>query len=94
MKTSARNLFKGKVKQFEKPDPKHKALVKIVKSDKDGKFRCELAPGEYTVVAVIGGRMYLNLVTFDGKNSYWITVRVREGKWTTVNIEDTSEAAF
>ncbi len=90
------HVFKGKVEPFEKPDPKHPQLVTIAKPDKTGVFRVPLAPGEYTVVAEIDGKLYLNLMTFDAatKKAAWATVEVQPKQWTQSNIEDTSDAAF
>lgn len=90
------HVFKGKVEPFEKPNPKHPQLVIIAKPDKTGTFRVPLEPGEYTVVAEIDGKLYLNLVTFDAetKQTAWGTVEVKAKEWTTSNIEDTSQAAF
>ena len=88
------HIFRGKVKTFEKPDPGHPALAKIVQADKDGNYRCSLPPGEYTVVAEIDGKLYLNLFTFDEKDPCWGTVQVVQGKWSSFNIEDTSSAVF
>ena len=84
-------IFKGKVKQFKKPDPKHKQLAKIINSDKDGKFQIDLPPGEYTAVAVIKGKMYLNSFQGDGT---WTTFTVTKGQYTNVIIKDTSQAFF
>jgi len=84
-------VFKGQVKPFEKPNPRHAQLVTTVRSGEDGTYRVGLSPGRYTVVAEIDGRMYLNLMTGDGN---WATVLVESGKWATFNIEDTSEAAY
>ncbi len=88
------HVFQSKVKVFQEPAPKHPQLVKIVNSDKEGNYRCALPPGEYTVVAVIDKRLYLNIQTFDGKHAYWATVTVKAEQWATMNIEDTSSAAF
>jgi inhibitor of cysteine peptidase len=85
------HVFKGALKPLAKPDPKHPALVKTVRSGKDGRYRVPLDPGEYTVVAEIKGKLYLNLLRGDGT---WATVTVRKGTWTTWDIRDTSEAAF
>ena len=85
------HVFRGKVKAFKKPDRNHAALVKVVRSDKDGVFKVELPTGEYTVVAEIDGKLYLNHFTGSG---HWATATVRQGQWTTFNIEDTSQAAF
>jgi hypothetical protein len=87
-------IFKGKVKVFEKPAAEHPALVKKVQAGSDGSFSCPLAPGEYTLVAEVNGKMYLNLVTFEGKDTYWATVRVEEGQWKPYTIEESSGAAF
>lgn len=90
------HVFRGKVKPFQKPNPKHPKLVTIAKPDKEGTYRVPLEPGEYTVVAEIDGKLYLNLMTFDAKTKQpaWATVTVKPDKWLTVNIQDTSKAAF
>ena len=85
------HVFKGKVKVFVKPDPKHPQLVAIVKSGKDGRYKVPLEPGEYTVVAEIDGKLYLNIFTGAG---FWPTVKVKPGEWTHWDIQETSEAAF
>ncbi|MCG3179546.1 MAG: hypothetical protein BIFFINMI_01882 [Phycisphaerae bacterium] len=85
------HVFKGKVKMFTRPDPTHAQLVRTVQADKDGKFKVALAPGVYTVVAQIGGSMYLNIMTGDG---FWWAVTVEAGKWAHVDIKETSGAAF
>ena len=89
------HVFKGKVDTFEAPNPKHPSLVKIVKAGKDGVYKVALDPGEYTVVAEIAGKLYLNAFSGGeaGKMS-WMTVTVKAGEWTKFNIEDTSQAAF
>jgi hypothetical protein len=85
------HVFRGRVKMFEKPDPRHPALFVVVRADKEGRFRVPLEPGEYTVVAEIDGRMYLNDMTDAGE---WTPLQIEPGVWRDVRIEDTSEAAF
>lgn len=89
------HVFKGRVAIFEKPDPKHPALVKTVQSGKDGSYRLALEPGEYTVVAEIHGKLYLNSFTNgdDGK-MYWSTITVKANEWARQDVNDSSEAAF
>ncbi len=84
-------VFKGKVKPFRKPDRKHPALVKVVRSGKDGTYRAALPPGEYTIVSKTGGRLYLN--SYDGVG-YWSTVMIEKGRWTEFDIKDSSGATF
>jgi hypothetical protein len=88
------HIFKGKVVPFAKPDPKHPALVQIVQAGKDGVYKLALPPGEYTAVAEIKGQMYLNLQISAEGTTYWYPVEVSAGRWTTFNIEETSEASF
>ncbi len=90
------HIFKGKMKALMTPDHKHPQLVTVVKPDEKGVFRAPLPPGEYTVVAEIDGRLYLNLYNHDikTKQTFWGTVQVKPKQWTTVTIEDTSQAAF
>ena len=85
------HVFRGRVQPFEKPDPHHAALVTIVRPDKEGRFSLPLPPGEYTLVAEIDGRLYLNNWLDDGS---WATVTVRPGRWSDYTIEDVTEATF
>ena len=73
------HVFKGSIEPFAKPNPKHPQLVTIAKPDKAGVYRVPLEPGEYTVVAEIDGKLYLNLMTFDAatKKAAWATVLVK-----------------
>ena len=90
------HVFRGTVEVTDKPDPKNPALVKTVKADEKGEYRIGLEPGEYTVVAEIKGKLYLNIMEIDSKTgkTVWPRVTVEAGKWATWNIEDTSAAAF
>ena len=85
------HVFRGRIQPFEEPDPRHPALVKILQPDKEGRFEIELPAGEYTVVAEIGGKLYLNNWMEDGS---WAITVVREGTWTQCTIEDVLEATF
>ena len=85
------HVFKGRVQPFEKPDPKHPALVSILTPDKEGRFEIALPPGEYTLVLDIGGRLYLNNWLDDGS---WAIAVVNKGAWTAYTIEDVLEATF
>lgn len=90
------HVFRGKIEVRERPDPKHPALLAVIHSDKEGKFRVPLPPGKYTVVAEIDGKLYLNIFEFDAATgkSVWPTVIVEPRKWSRWVIEDTSKAAF
>ncbi len=88
------HVFKGVVHVAQKPDPKHPQLVTTVIADADGAFKVPLAPGDYTVVAEIDGRLYLNLVTMGPGGACWATVNVEPGRWTACEIQDTRAAAF
>lgn len=90
------HVFRGRIEVRERPDPKHPALVAVVKSDAQGKFRVPLPPGEYTVVAEIDGKLYLNIIEIDASTQkpVWPTVVVAPKKWSRWVIEDTSKAAF
>jgi hypothetical protein len=88
------HVFKGKVAPFLKPDPKHPQLVKIVNSDRDGTYRVALEPGEYTLVAEIEAKLYLNSFTDSAGKMVWSTITVAAGKWATWDIKDSSGAAF
>lgn len=90
------HVFRGKIEARERPDPKHPALIAVVKSDDKGAFRVPLPPGDYTVVAEIEGKLYLNIFEFDAaeRKRVWPTVKVEPRKWSRWIIEDTSKAAF
>ena len=88
------HVFRGKVAPFLKPNRKHPQLVRVVQAGRDGAYRIALPPGEYTAVAEINGRMYLNIQAMGPGGPVWASVQVRAGKWTTFNIADTSKAAF
>ena len=77
------HVFRGPLKPFTKPNPKHPALVKTVRSDKQGNYRVALPPGVYTVVAEIRGKLHLTARRDDG---HWATVTVHPGTWSTWNI--------
>ena len=87
------HVFVGRVVVHKKPVAEHPQRVAVIESDEKGQYRIELEPGEYTVVAEINGRMYLNLLAGDAANT-WATVKVESGKWTTFAIDDTSDAVF
>lgn len=82
------HVFRGRVQPFEKPNPDHPALLKIVQPDQDGRFDLALPPGEYTLVLDLNGRLYINNWLADGS---WATATVREGQWTDYVIEDVLE---
>jgi hypothetical protein len=90
------HVFRGKWEPFEKLDAKHPAPLKTVRASAKGEYRIALEPGEYTVVAEIGGNLYLNLQQIDRKTrkAVWASVAVPPRKWVTWKIEDTSQAAF
>ena len=85
------HVFKGRVKPQDKPDPRHPQLLRIVKSGRDGRFELALPPGEYTLVAEIDGKLYLNNWADDG---CWAPVTVKPGKWTEFVLENVLEATF
>lgn len=85
------HVFKGKVKPFDAPDARHSQLVTIDHCQRDGIYKVGLRPGEYTVVAEIAGKLYLN--SFDGDGN-WSTVTVKKDEWTDWRIVDSSEAVF
>ncbi|MEX0704853.1 MAG: hypothetical protein WD069_22330 [Planctomycetales bacterium] len=85
------HVFGGRVEPFDKPDPKHPALVQIVRADAEGRFELPLPPGEYTVIPEIDGQLYLNNWLDDGS---WATVKVEPDEWAEHTIEDVREAAF
>ena len=85
------HVFKGKLKRFARPNPKHPQLVNTGRSDAKGNYAVALEPGTYTVVAEIDGKLYLNSFSGDGS---WSTVTVKKNTWATWVIRDTSGAAF
>lgn len=95
------HVFKGKVRAANHTElanimpAGHPQFVKTVQSGQDGRYMVALEPGEYTVVAEIDGKLYLNSFRGDRTGAWWSTVTVKTGNWTTVqNIDDTSGAAF
>ncbi|MGQ9662360.1 MAG: hypothetical protein ACUVWX_08505 [Kiritimatiellia bacterium] len=85
------HVFRRRIQPFEKPNSQHPALVKVLHSDKEGKFEIELPPGEYTVVIELSGKLYLNNWMEDG---CWAVTVVKAGAWTQCTIEDVLEAMF
>jgi hypothetical protein len=85
------HVFRGRLQPLDAPDPKHPALVKILQADKEGRFEIALPPGEYTLVAEIDGKLYINSWMDDG---CWAVVKVKPGKWTDYVIENVLEATF
>ncbi|MCG3181687.1 MAG: hypothetical protein BIFFINMI_04086 [Phycisphaerae bacterium] len=83
------HLFRGRVQPFEKPDPRHPALIRIVTPDAQGRADLALPPGEYTLVLDLAGRLYLNNWLADGS---WATATVRAGEWSNYVIEDVLES--
>lgn len=84
------HIFRGRLQPFEKPDPRHPALVKISQPGKDGRLELALPPGEYTLVLEIDGRLYLNNWLEDGS---WAITEVKPGHWTDYTIENVLEAS-
>eukprot|EP01120_Amphizonella_sp_Union-15-10_P002847 TRINITY_DN13136_c0_g1_i1.p1 TRINITY_DN13136_c0_g1~~TRINITY_DN13136_c0_g1_i1.p1 ORF type:complete len:125 (-),score=18.17 TRINITY_DN13136_c0_g1_i1:58-432(-) len=60
-------------------------------TDANGVYKLTLSPGEYTVIAMIDGKPYLNSYN-DGW--IWTTVVVPENSFVEWNIDDTSAAYF
>lgn len=89
------HIFKGQLKPMAAPDPKHPQFVTTVQADKEGRFRVELPPAEYTAVAELDGKLYLNKYR-DAKagGMVWGTITVAAGAWTEVTIEDSRSAVF
>lgn len=85
------HIFKGSVKVFENPDEKHPSFLQKVQTKADGSYECALPPGEYTAVAEINGKLYLNAFQSDGT---WSTVTIEAKQWKTWDIRDSSDAAF
>lgn len=82
------HLFRGRLQPFEQPDPRHPALVKILQPGNDGRCEVALAPGEYTLVLDIGGKLYLNNWLADGS---WAIAEVLPGQWSDYTIENVLE---
>ncbi|MEI8195206.1 MAG: hypothetical protein WCI73_04795 [Phycisphaerae bacterium] len=90
------HVFKGSMSPYKGQAKEQKEWVATVKADAQGYFEVALEPGEYTVVAEIDGKPYLNVMVFDSAagRASWPTLRVEKDKVTTWNIEDTTGAAF
>jgi hypothetical protein len=85
------HVFRGALKPIKTLDPKPSSFVATVRSDAQGHYRATLTPGTYTVVAEIGGGLYLNSLDAFGN---WTTIVVETGRITTWNIDDTSKATY
>ncbi|MEX0718648.1 MAG: hypothetical protein WD066_18790 [Planctomycetaceae bacterium] len=85
------HVFRGRVEPFHKPNPKHPALVKIVKADRMGRIELPLPPGEYTAVLELDSGLYLNNWLEDGS---WAIFEVKPKEWTSYIVEDVTEAQF
>lgn len=72
-------------------DPKHPAFLTTVNSDASGSYVVALAPGKYTIVAEIDGKLYLN--SYAGDDA-WSSIDVAANSWTEWDIHDTSGATF
>ena len=90
------HVFRGRLKPFEKPVKMHDQLVKIIQSDKAGKFKIELPPGVYSIVPVIDGKLNTRRGEMDSRTGkmLWPSLRVFPGQFTPLTIEDTSKAVF
>lgn len=87
-------IFKGKVKSNGPTlefSPETQKVFAVVNSDKNGDFKVQLPPGEYTVFAEIDGKLYKN--SFDGLGNF-STVTMLDGKSSIENIIDSREASF
>ena len=85
------HVFRGRLQPLDAPDPEHPALIKILQPDKDGRFEIALPPGEYTLVAEIDGKLYINSWMEDGS---WAVVNVLPGRWTDFVLENVLDAVF
>jgi hypothetical protein len=89
------HIFRGKVTPFSRPNRNHPRLVKIVKSDSDGYFRCGMPPGEYAAVAEIDGQLHEGVLGSTPEHKwFWFTVVVEPDKWIRYDIQDHTEATF
>ena len=88
-------IFKGKIKSNGLPTfelaPTTNKVFTVVNSDKNGTFKVQLPPGEYTVFAEIDGKLYRN--SFDGEG-YFSTINMLDGKNARENIVDSRDVAF
>jgi len=85
------HIFKGALKPFAGPAKESPAFLATTQADAQGQYTVALPPGEYTVIAEIDGKLYLNIQQGDGS---WATVHVKPDQWLTWDIRDTSGAAF
>jgi hypothetical protein len=85
------HVFRGQLQPFEHPDPGHLAFMKIVRPDNEGRFELSLPVGEYTLVAEIDGRLYLNNWLEDGS---WATCIVPPGEWVNYTIKDFRDTTY
>jgi hypothetical protein len=85
------HVFRGQLQPIEHPDPEHQAFIKIVMPDNEGRFELSLPAGEYTLVAEIDGRLYLNNWLEDGS---WATCIVPPGEWVNYTIKDFRDTTY
>lgn len=85
------HVFLGVRKAHKILDLSDPQLMASAMTNTDGECTIGVVPGEYTVVAEINGRLYLNSFDVDG---HWSTVKVKEGETTNHRIVDSSEAFY
>jgi len=77
------HIFRGTISPLRKPNRKHPKLVAVVRTGRDGRYKKDLAPGTYTVVAEVNGR----LLQRPGGRGRWVSVEVRPGRWAGRDIQ-------
>lgn len=66
-------------------------LVKQVMSDRQGQFSVSLPPGEYTLFAQYGDKLYLNSFTGEGQ---YRSVQVKAGNSATIDLINREDATY
>ncbi len=89
-------IFKGKIKSNGTPhfnlSPLSAKPFAVINSNKNGEFKTQLPPGEYTIFAEIeGGRLYRNSLDGDG---FYSTTKIENGVNAIEDIIDSRDATF
>ena len=79
----------GKFRPFANiKDRQPLTLILTAYTDHEGRFEFSVRPGQYTIVAEINGKLYLNNYI---DNGFWWYVHIHENQVMTYDITDTSE---
>ena len=74
------HVFKGRIGPFAGQAKEHRAYVVTVTTDEMGRYRAALPPGQYSVVAEIGDKLYTSPFGSPGDKA---RVTVVKNRWTS-----------